>query len=288
MRVAGINSLFAFLLLMVSCTDHKPQNYTVAETNNSSGFIALADVKTWDPAWSKENKVVYQVLQEPDNLHPTNGKTLMRSEVMLYTQGVLIGTDFKTNTLKPNLLTKLPVYDAVNSTYSFHLRNDVQWDNGEHLNVNDILFTLKVYKSALTQNDFFKPYLDNMLDFIPDSNDSLAFSIKIAKPYLQDVAIWGDVIIMQQSFHDPKNILAKYSLATVAADNFQSIVPTDVKKWFEEFNSEATGFNLKKLNGLGPYKVTAWEHGQFLTLEKKIIIGQIIPKTLQNILQSQK
>jgi len=232
MRVVGINILFAFLILMVSCTDHKPQNYTVAETNSTSGFIAIPDAKAWDPAWSTENKVVYQVLQEPDNLHPTNGKTLMRSEVMLYTQGVLIGTDFKTNSLKPNLLSKLPVYDANKSSYNFHLRNDVQWDNGEHLTANDILFTLKVYKSALTQNDFFKPYLENMLDFIPDVNDSLAFSIKIAKPYLQDVAIWGDIIIMQQSFHDPKNILAKYSLTTLATEDFRANAPADVKKWF--------------------------------------------------------
>lgn len=269
MRVAGINILFVFSILMVSCTDHKPQNYTVAETNSNSGFIAIPDAKIWDPAWSTENKVVYQVLQEPDNLHPTNGKTLMRSEVMLYTQSVLIGTNFMTNTLKPNLLSKLPLYDAANSSYKFHLRNDALWDNGEHLTANDILFTLKVYKCVLTQNDFFKPYLDNMIEFIPDSNDSFAFSIKIAKLYLQDVAIWGDIIIMQQSFHDPKNILGKYLLATIAAEDFRSNAPQEIKNWFEEFNSEATGFDLKKLNGLGPYKVTAWEHGQFLTLEKK-------------------
>ncbi|MBS1764667.1 MAG: hypothetical protein JSS90_06860 [Bacteroidetes bacterium] len=256
-------------LCTVACQTKQDKNYTVENLSDSLNFIHLADVDYFDNSWKTENTVIYQVLQEPDNLHPTNGKTLMRTEVMQYTQGVLVTIDYKTNNIGAGLAEKLPVYNSADSTYTFTLRKGPQWDNGDALSAEDVFFTLKVYKCVLTQNDYFKPYLENFSDFIFNPSHPLEFKIKVKQPYIQDVAIWSDIIIMQRKFHDAGNLLSTLTISDVTDKDFEKKQNPKIIQWFKDFNSGETGFNLNKLNGIGPYKVAEWEHGQYLILEKK-------------------
>jgi len=259
------------LLLLAACQSKKNNDgtYNVVQNSDSLQYVQIADAKTWDASWKKENTLVYQVLQEPDNLHPTNGKTLMRSEVMLYTQYFLINIDYYSNKLRPSLVKSLPVYSQKDMSYTYELRDEPTWDNGDRLSVDDIIFSLKAYKCPFTQNDFFKPYLENMSDIVVDAANPRMFTIKVKKPYIQDVAIWGDIIIMQRKFHDPQNVLANYTIAQLSTKDFDKIAKSDVKEWSKEFNAEDVGFDPKKLNGLGAYKVAEWQQGQYLTLVKK-------------------
>lgn len=260
--------LSGFLILM-SCHTKEEKKYDVASVSDSLNYIHLPEVNYFDKSWKTDNTLMYQVLQEPDNLHPTNGQTLMRLEIMQYTQGRLISTDYKTNKLTAELAEKLPVFNASDSTYSFELRKEPKWDNGDALSTDDIIFTLKVYKCVLTQNDFFKPYLDNFNDIILVPEHPLEFKLKVNKPYIQDVAVWGDISILQRKFHDPENLLGQFSISDVADKNFSGKQNQKVVDWFKNFNAGDTGFDLKKLNGIGPYLPTEWEHGQYLVLEKK-------------------
>lgn len=261
----------SILLFLVACQSKKSKNgsYDVVQNNDSLKYVRIADSKTWAEDWKKENTLVYQVLQEPDNLHPTNGKTLMRSEVMMYTQFYLINIDYYSNELRPSLVKDMPVYSDKERSYTYELRDEPTWDNGDKISVEDIIFTLKAYKCPLTQNDFFKPYLENITDIVADEGNTRKFIIKVKKPYIQDVAIWGDIIIMQRKFHDPQNILANYTLEQLNAKDFDKAAKVDVKEWSKAFNGEEVGFNPQKLNGLGAYKVEEWQQGQYLTLVKK-------------------
>ncbi|MBK7853583.1 MAG: hypothetical protein IPJ79_00495 [Bacteroidetes bacterium] len=68
-------------------------NNDVNEVSDSVLFTHYQDAPYFKPEWSKENTLVYHVIAEADNLHPTNGTSYMRSEIMLYTQKFLVQTD---------------------------------------------------------------------------------------------------------------------------------------------------------------------------------------------------
>jgi ABC-type transport system substrate-binding protein len=263
------NIYVALAISLLACNTRNDQSYTVIQAGDSIQFIKIADATSFLSGWKTTNTLVYQMLQEPDNLHPTNGKTLMRGEVFMYTQFFLINTDFYTNELRPSLLKKMPEWNEKDSTYSFEIRDEPRWDNGDPLTAEDVIFSLKACKLPLTQNEFFKPYLENFSEIKSIPGSPGRFELKVIKPYILDVAIWSDIVIMQRKFHDPENVLGNYSLTALCSKEFEKKMPDAVQKWSVIFNAEPSGFEPAKLNGLGAYKVIDWQHGQYLILEKK-------------------
>ncbi len=265
-----IISLSTAVVFFVSCGNKKSnQDYTVQSMSDSIQFIKIADAETFLPTWKKENTLVYHVLAEPDNLHPTNGKTLMRSEVMMYTQQYLVNVDFYSNSLRASLLKQMPVLAADGLSYACELRDDAMWDNGDKLLVDDVIFTLKANKCPLVQNEHLKPYLETFTDIVVDADNPAKFTVKVSKPYIQNIAIWSDIVIMQRKYYDIENVFSAYTFSQLNDTTFQNNPPAEIKKWADDFNSSDQGFDLAKLNGMGMYKVADWQQGQYLTLERK-------------------
>ena len=91
------NNWLTFLLinfsvvLLTACGDGETSNTTSNEHSKNisadqTKFIKIEDATTFLPSWSKENVLVYNVVGEPDEMHPTNGIIVYRSEIMGYTQ----------------------------------------------------------------------------------------------------------------------------------------------------------------------------------------------------------
>ena len=89
------------------------------------------------------------------------------------------------------------------------------------------------------------------------------------RPYMHNVAFWGDYPIMQSKFYDSLNVLSKYSFEQFDDPNAKLDKDKKLTAWANEFNSAKYGRDPQYLTGLGPYKVTSWEPGQTLTLERK-------------------
>lgn len=219
--------------------------------------------------WSTENKVVVHSTSEPDNLHPTNGNSGPRSEILLLTQRTLLYSDFENQKMIPGLTTDLPVESADKLRYTYHLKNGPKWDDETPLTREDILFTAKVFSCPLVNDPFVKTYWNNLKEIIFDQTDSSAFTCIMNTPNIQNNYWMGSFPILEKKFHDPKNILSHFKLSQFSDSTFNGNKYTDLSKWADDFNDDSNGRSVGKLNGLGMYKVTEWETGQYLTLEKK-------------------
>lgn len=274
MKVKNFNFFYLACSLLIFCqacdnnTD-KSNDSEIANENDSTSFIRFADAHEFLSSWSKENTLIYHALIEPDDMHPTNGTNSIRSEINLYTQMALIATDYRNLSLHPTLIKSLPAVSSDNLKYTFELRDEPQWDNGDKLEVKDIVFTCKANICQLTNNPFVKPYWENISDIYPDESNKRKFTVVMKKTYIQNIAFWLDFPILQQKFFDSLDVLSRYRIADLNAVTFDPDKHPDLVKWATVFNDPKYGHDPAFLNGMGMYFISKWDPGQGLTLSKK-------------------
>ena len=257
----------AAVLFLISCNTK-----TVEEQQDEVAFTAsksFSDTAAFDPSWSKENTLVYHTISEPDNLHPTNGSSSPRSEINLYTQMSLISIDIEKQEAVPSLAVALPTADATGLEYSYELRKEPTWDDGSRLTVDDVAFFFKVIRCPLTNNPFAKSYFENLKEVRITDAAAGKFTLVMKQPYIQNVSFLSDFPMLQRTFFDPKNILAKYTLADFDDSTFKPEQHPDLVAWAAGFNDPKNGRDPSMMNGIGPYKVLAWDPGQSVTIVKK-------------------
>ncbi len=256
------------LMGLVSCESRK-NTETIVE---SKTYIELPGPKEYLNAWSNNNEVVVHYLTEPDNLHPTNGNSLNRSEIFLYIHGALLKTDLRTGKIAPFMVKEMPSYSEDQLSLSFELRDDIRWDDGSEVTADDVIFTVMAAKNPLTNNASMKPYFDFVESVSADPGNKRKFSIRMKSVYIQNVALWADYPIIQESFYDKEKVLRNFSFADFNAPAFDlgKLKKGEVlQRWSDLFNGAEFGFDPQRISGLGPYKVSGWQQGQLVVLEKK-------------------
>ena len=126
----------ALLCFLFSCGSEKEANQQ--EDVPFSASKGFPDTTATDPAWSKDNTLVYHTISEPDNLHPTNGSSSPRGEINLYLHMGLVAIDLKSQQVVPSLVKSLPAIDASGLEYTYELRDEPKWDDGASLSMEDV------------------------------------------------------------------------------------------------------------------------------------------------------
>jgi peptide/nickel transport system substrate-binding protein len=273
--VAKLSLSVMAMLLISGCGSGDSESTSTSSANSqniSAGevkYIKIEDAQTILSSWSKENVLIYHIIGEPDEMHPTNGSAASRTEIMNYTQVSLVGIDYQKLTLRPIAAKALPTVSENGLEYSYELRDDIKFDNGHKLSLEDIVFTFKANKCPLTNNPQAKPYLDNLLNIIPDKSNPHAFKMIMKQKYIQNVSFLTDFPIMQRSFFDKNNVLSNYAFSQFDDKNFKADQHKDLNDWATEFNSAKYSRDPAFLVGAGPYRFDKWDAGQSITLVRK-------------------
>ncbi len=263
--------LLAFCMLLAGCGGKKgsANDDSTVNLSDSVSYIKIADATEFLPGWSKENTLVYHTIAEPDVLHPTNGTSAQRVEIFQYTQMSLIRFDFRTLQIAPSLLKEMPQLNANGTEYTCELREEPRWDDGSRLTVADVIFTAKANKCPLTDNPHAKPYWDNLKEVVPDPQNDRKFTVIMKSPYIHNIIFWADWPIMQKTFFDKQDELSKYTFAQLDDTTLNAQANKTLSTWANEFNSSKYSRELEFLTGLGMYRVSAWDPGQSVTLQRK-------------------
>lgn len=217
---------------------------------------------------TQNNTLVVHLLSEPEDMHPTNSASAARAEINLYINLSLLRVNYKTGELLPCLVKSLPTVSADGLNYSYELKDEMTWDDNTPITAADIAFTTKASKCLYTNNIGLKPYWENIDDIIIDQKNNKKFTIKMKRPYILNTWFWTDFPMMQAAFYDKQNVLAKYTNAQLTDSTFLKS-KNDIKQWADEFNSPKYSSNPQYISGAGPYKITKWDKGVSITLEKK-------------------
>ena len=153
-------ALLLCLLFAVSCDFKSRKDADSNSSGDSLAYVQFADASVIDPSWPVNNVVVVHTISEPDNLHPTNGTSAIRAELFLYTQMELVQTNMRSPGVRPGLCKELPVISSDGLQYTYELRAEPKWDDGDLLSVQDVIFTAKVCVVVLTT-----PLVDALASF---------------------------------------------------------------------------------------------------------------------------
>lgn len=264
------------MALIFSCSDSSQGKFKNTDSTGTTKldtnlkFLKEPPVTKWDPSWSTDNVLVYHWKSAPSGLHPTNDLSLSSTRVIMeYTQRFMIGPDMENLVVRPDLCKTLPSPSADLLTWTYELRDEPMWDDGTQLSVDDVIFTLKAWECPLTNNEYAKSSIDNLKDVKQDPSNPRKFILTMKGPYVQNEDFMLDIPMMEKKIMDPGNVLAKYSLDQFYNPAFVNEKHVDLDSWAKEFNDQKYGRQLDLINGLGAYKVTAWDDMQGIVLSRK-------------------
>lgn len=231
-------------------------------------FLSISFISCIEQRDLKSNSLIVQISYTPDGLHPVNGNSSVKSYIHSYTQKSLMGIDLKTEKDIPILIKELPHPDESGLIYSFEIQDDIRWDDGEELNAEDIIFSTKITLCPLSNNADIRPVYSSVIDSIyRDKTNPKKLYMKAKTKHIQNKDIIGGIIIQQKKFWDPKGVLDQLYFKNIHDETFISKPSWD--DWFNKFNHADNSYIPKKLVGLGPYQVTAFEKDNYITLERK-------------------
>lgn len=231
-------------------------------------YVQIPDATEIDPNWSKENTVVYHVIGEPDDMHPTNGNSATRTFLNNYTQNFVMASDIKMLDARPDVVKAWPEVSEDELEFTYELRDEPTWDDGTQLTVEDVIFTFKAVKCPLTNNPHAKPYVENLETIVVDPANPRRFTLKMKKKYIQNIVFLTDYPMLQESYWDPSKTLRKYSFQQLDDANLNTNA-SDLNAWATEFNDAKYSRKPEFLVGMGPYQFAEWKPGQSYTLVRK-------------------
>lgn len=231
-------------------------------------FLLFCALITISCKKTQNNTLVVHIMAEPDDMHPTNGTSALRAEINLYTQISLLKINFKTGELIPCMVKNLPLVSADGLSYTYEVKDGLKWDDQTAMSAADVAFTAKANKCLLVNNPGLKSYWDNIKDIVIDPANQNKFTVVMKRPYVLNTWFWTDFPIMQESYYDKQKIVSKYTNEQLGDSVFLKS-KNDLRQWAAEFNGSKYSTDPAFLNGGGPYRISKWDKGVSITLEKK-------------------
>ncbi|CAN5786595.1 hypothetical protein BH11BAC7_BH11BAC7_23540 [soil metagenome] len=272
LRIAPLVCLSAIILSSCGSQQGKfkeGDSTSATALDTSLKYIEVHGATKWDESWSKENVVVYQWKGGPAGLHPTNNMDVAATQmVFTFLHRFIIAPDHEHLVSRGDLVKQLPEPSADGLTWTYELRDEPTWDDGAQLSVDDVIFTLMAWECPLTNDAYARSSLDNVKEIKRDPSNLRKFSLVMRKPYIQNESFLQDVVVMERKFHDPGNVLSKYTLEQFMDPEFAAATHPDLKAWAKEFNEPKYGRSPDLINGLGAYKLASWEDNNIVLVKK--------------------
>lgn len=215
-------------------------------------------------------------------LHPTNDNNAYQQLIFQCIQQRLITLDSKKNEYVPQLLKDLPIIQPDSLSYLCYLRDDIIWDDGSLIGLEDVLFTFKIIACPLINNPDQKSYFNNLQSIKTESEKDRSFIIRFREKYFDNAGKLAKVWLIQKKRWDPKGVLEKFNIEQFTDKSFNQENFPDLISFAAEYNHPENGRNPEKISGLGSYKVSEWKQGSHIILKKKnfnnlITSGRKIP-----------
>lgn len=206
--------------------------------------------------------LVIHSLSDPEQLNPLTSNDAASSEILQYIFQSLLTRDPRTLELKPLIAVSRPVISNDKLSYTFKIRRDVHFQDGQPLTGEDVLFTIKAIKCPLVNAPFLRVYYDSVIN--ARLLDAYTIQFVIKEPYFLNESVLGGIDVLPRHYYDPMNLLKDVNLSDLRKD--PSNMPPNVRQFADSFNRN---FSRNPM-GSGPYKFQSWKTGQEIELARDL------------------
>jgi peptide/nickel transport system substrate-binding protein len=202
--------------------------------------------------------LLYNLESEPEQLNPLTSNDKYASDVLGNIFEPLLTRDPKTLELKPYIAEERPTISRDDLIYTFKIRQDVHFQDGNSVTGEDILFSIKAIKCPFVNAPFLRVYYDSVAD--AQLVDPYTIRIITKEPYFLNESQLGAILALPRRYYDPENLLAKVTVRDLAQDPKK--LSDEVKRFGDNFNKNYS----RNPMGSGPYKFKSWKTGRELEL----------------------
>lgn len=214
---------------------------------------------------------------EPDGLNPILIRSGYSQQVVKKIFQPLMEFDPHTLELEPVLAVASPLVERIDTgklmggvAYTYEIKSEATWDDGSPVLASDVLFTYKAIFLPQVQNAF-RSYLDFFRSFVIDENNTKRFTIFTDRRYFMAEVVCGNIEILPEHIYDPQKILRDFALEdliTIQESDtlFKNKMLQDISEQLLESHHTT---QLDQIQGSGAYRLTEWNTGQGLRLERK-------------------
>ncbi|MCA8831557.1 ABC transporter substrate-binding protein [Hymenobacter pini] len=206
--------------------------------------------------------------RDPENLDPFVVGNPSAYEVANLTHCSLLMGRESVHDFVPWLAEDFPTVDRSNDSLlliSYRIRPEATWDNGAPVLAQDVALTLKTMYCAGLPTEGAQAMVGFIRDIRLDAADARRFTLVCAGKSPEHIRSSGDFSVLPEYILDPKGSLRRTSLATV---RLQPRLPA-MQALSQRYLALQVARYPARLPGCGPYRLTAWQNGRYLTLTRK-------------------
>lgn len=200
--------------------------------------------------------LVRHFLSDPENYNPFTSNDAGASTVQDFILESLLYSELDPPyELKGHLAKEYPTISDDHLSYSFELREDVTFSDGQPMTAADVIFSVKVIKHPGVLAPHLRNYFAAITDVQRDGDSRVRFVC--GEPYFRnDLVIGGMLRIIPRHYYDPDGLLDNVSVSSLMDGTWETAPTAELANRFaERFNRD---FNQKIL-GSGPYVIEDWD-----------------------------
>jgi peptide/nickel transport system substrate-binding protein len=155
-------------------------------------------------------------------------------------------------------------------TYTFELRNNAHFSDGQPVTGEDVIFSMKVIKNPFTDAQAKRNYFVDVKNVELVDGDKYKVRFTMNKPYYGAIYSIGDLEILPKHILDNEGSTDKFSFEEIenASKTFDPEKFPEMQKYADFINSQEVSRDPKYVVGSGPYKLEKWVTGQAITLTR--------------------
>lgn len=216
---------------------------------------------------------------EPERLNPILTTKALDKQVEWQLFMPLLQFDANSLQLYPVLAEALPKVkevrideDRVGRSYTFSIREDARWDNGQQITAEDIVFSWKLQLHPEIGSAGMRNFLSFLADIEWSKDQPNQITFTTNRVFSLAEAVIGTMPIYPRYVYDSGGDLSKYDLRMFI--NKQEVSKTIEKDtslslFAEQFKQNGYPDNFQAVQGCGPYRIEEWITGERLVLKKK-------------------
>lgn len=206
--------------------------------------------------------------QDPERLNPVYDARSIGREVFQYI--CVPVADFHPETLElyPILIKSIPALEKVDegAFYEIEFLEDAKWQDGESIDAEDYLFTLKSVLLPDSAPKAWKPLLKKIKSAVIDPNNSKKVKVFVDENYMLGLEVITTVYVLPEHNYKNTDVLKKYTLQEIQQLKLDETNDEGIQLFLDDFNDSK--HYTDGILGNGPYQLRQWESDQYVLLDK--------------------
>jgi peptide/nickel transport system substrate-binding protein len=270
---------FAIMILLIIFANlglRSTENYDDDELGNAGGIrIDLTGTETVFESSpkgltpQKGGTLVLAESAEPEHLNTYTSTSAAATRVLDYIYETLLDYDYETWRFDRPVLAESFAISEDGYTFTFKIRQNVYWHDGQQLTADDVLFSIKAVLNPFVDSAPMRSSFSKVVS--AHTNGPYEFVISSSETYFRNQEILGGFHIIPKHIWDPRGLLDRYSVE----DLLNTSVTREeaaIKEFADDFNSHPqgrpVGAEAKPIIGSGPWVFDKWITGNYISFAR--------------------